>query len=469
MTDIQHLDGDARRGTSGEEADSGVTIDGAAPNVSANADAAMPGAAGADAGGIAATTLEALLERRTSRRRRAFQLASLGLALVGGVALLAQQLLFARSQPMPPAPIGAGPTVIVDANTTWGTLTLNGKRLSGPPPQFVTLAAGGDTLILNVPPFATETCQIIAAGDDSAPPTVERGPCVTELPPASAAVGSARAAAAHVTFLVGGGALTSADLAAAQVALAGGLSVLQQQMTVAPGAYFASGFDVQGNAIDVRAPAPLTARLTVTLDPTPRDIVCGPLDCGTRFGATPAGAGQVWSLQVALRLRWSFFDARGAPVGAVDYDVPSPFQTYLTYGGTSVVANVGTGAAAGAGASNSVNVGASWRLAQADGSPATALDIAPASLCGAGSEELGSIGRALLSVRSVRGTLTQGCLIQMQSQDGTAEGLYLWTFGALLAADAQAHRLLPTLPIAPAAAVAAAAAAPNGSGLGSSR
>ena len=132
-------------------------------------------------------------------------------------------------------------------------------------------------------------------------------------------------------------------------------------------------------------------------------------------------------------------------MGNAVYRVPDEVQTYLTY-------------ASGA-----------WQLAQADGSPATAIDIAPASLCGAGSEELGSIGRALLSVRSVRGDLTQGCLIQMQSQNGTAEGLYLWRLGVLLAADAQAHTLLPALPVASAPEIALAAASPNGSGLGGSR
>src|SRR5262249_10129578 len=49
----------------------------------------------------------------------------------------------------------------------------------------------------------------------------------------------------------------------------------------------------------------------------------------------------------------------------------------------------------------------------------------------------------------------EGCLLSAQLSE-QEHGTFLWRFGALLAADAGAHTLLPDLPIAPQAEVAAA-------------
>ena len=247
--------------------------------------------------GVEATSLDALLARPATRRRRALRLASMGLVLVGGIALLAQQLLVARGVVAPPTVGTARLVTTLDANTTWGTLTVNGKRLPGPPPQSVTLAAGTTTLTLSAPPFTTETCQIATpAGDTTtdgaAPPTVVRGPCVAApLSPSGMAV-TARTPRAQVTFQLGGGDLAGADRAAAQAVLTQGLSALRLRTTVAPGDYFISGFDAQGNDINVRAPAALTAHLNLMLDPTPRDASAA---------RSTAARGSAWAAPWATR------------------------------------------------------------------------------------------------------------------------------------------------------------------------
>ena len=47
----------------------------------------------------------------------------------------------------------------------------------------------------------------------------------------------------------------------------------------------------------------------------------------------------------------------------------------------------------------------------------------------------------------------EGCLISLQVND--SDGLFLWRFGVLLAADDGAHAMLPDLPIALPEAIAA--------------
>ncbi len=393
------------------------------------------------------TSLESLLARKASPRRRGLQLAAVMVVCAVLVLLVFHQSLTGTlTSTAPSGPPSANRVARIASDTTWGTLLLNGKALAGPPEQTLTLSPGSDTLTLLAPPFAAETCEIVAATSaEGGVPAVTQGPCGVEPLAARADTAGGHAASAQITFLLGGGDLPAAARAAAQEVLSQGLDTLRQRLTVSPGDYFATGLDADGNDISARAAAPLTALLDFTLDPAPRNATCGFPDCGSPFVAPSAGGAPLWSVQIFLRLRWRFYDAAGRPAGEVAYDVPGPVQTYLAY------------------------TGGAWRLAQADGSLASVLDVAPADLCIAATDEVGNIGRALLSVRSVRGSLTQGCLIQMQSQSGSAEGLYLWRFGALLAANAQAHRLLPALPIAPPAEVAAVAATQSGSGLGSSR
>src|SRR5579885_3376422 len=104
--------------------------------------------------------LEALLRPRLTRRARLLRAG----ALLGLVALVAAGLFwrvgsagisFVAATPVPAAtPI---PQMLISSNINFGTLTVNGRTVAGPPAVFRP-RPGENTITLTAAPFAPKTC-----------------------------------------------------------------------------------------------------------------------------------------------------------------------------------------------------------------------------------------------------------------------------------------------------------------------
>jgi hypothetical protein len=101
------------------------------------------------------TALETVLARTSSLRHRALQLGALVSALAVVGVLLARQFRAAPPASPQPTPSGPGVLTVIESNTTWGMLTVNGRRLPGPPPQTATLRGTDNVVTLDALPFIT--------------------------------------------------------------------------------------------------------------------------------------------------------------------------------------------------------------------------------------------------------------------------------------------------------------------------
>jgi hypothetical protein len=373
------------------------------------------------------TDLETLLARPPSRRKRLWQLALVLAALVLALAALHGVLL------SPPAPAGDPdvPTVSVTllSNVNFGTLTVNGKKLDRPPPLTTRLPARGTTVItLNAPPFRPHTCRFTnftASQDDPVHCvyTYEGAPTPTttprSAPPGGFTVG---------VFLMPDD-LPTDQQSRALAAMSLPLSA-PQQTTVHPGEYFATSFLYQDQITHQQATVPLLAR--ASFEPSEFPGPSGGPMCGA--GICPWGAYlsqaaalhlHAWSLFFTEALRWQISDAAGAT--HADVSIPS----------TSIVGMLLVEDAA-----------MGWQMVQVT------------AIIGSVRDTVCQAGVAMLEFR-LSGDVTllhdagvEGCELHAQV-NGVDEGRYVWRFGVLLAADAQAHASQPDLPVAPAAEIAA--------------
>ncbi|HEV2459421.1 MAG TPA: hypothetical protein VGS80_13765, partial [Ktedonobacterales bacterium] len=117
---------------------------------------------------------EELTRPRVSARRRAAQtgvvLAAVVVVVVGlllhGIGP-AQQQGTSVVQPLAP------PTVLIESNVSFGTLTLNGQALHGSPPLLTArFHLGTNVVTLAAPPFAPKTCHFLLPSDH---PSAETG------------------------------------------------------------------------------------------------------------------------------------------------------------------------------------------------------------------------------------------------------------------------------------------------------
>lgn len=407
---------------------------------------------------LASEDLEHALARRATPRARALRWALVvPIILVAGAVLLrsAWPLIVSRTPPSILAPTPSVP-VAVTSDVSFGSLYLNGRRLHGPPPQMVTLRQGTNTLRLSAPPFPTQTCTVIGPI-----PVLGAEPARTSGQLVSSGEDASNGAACQVgdstndlgsttytiSLTVSGDELSPALQAGARAAVVQALAVRPPlTATVPTGEYFATGSDQAGVPIDARASAPLTATLTFAPQAPPGFNPginnCASMLCGgvTLDPAQPATA-SVWEVAIPVVLDWRFTTSAGRPVAAFTIPTPTTVPVALTFaGGRWVVA------------------------AGAPGSPS--LDFSSAlDPCGQADDILSRVGGAALQgtscAPSPNGPMG-GCAIDAVNADGSTAGRFIYRFGALLAADAAAHRLVPALPIAPPAEVAAVAAATAG-------
>jgi hypothetical protein len=402
--------------------------------------------------------LETLLNRPPSLRKRLLHsgllLLALGVALIifWGSIVPGKGVLLAT---VPPAPA----TLLISSNVSAGTVTINGRLQRGSLPLRVPLPTHlPASVVLAAPPFRPITCQL--------PPTRRPAPG-TFAPCLVSSGGTVTAPEVDLRFY-----LIQSDLPLAQqgqidTVLAQALS-FQQETVVPPQDYFATNAAPSQMITSQRATTPLRASVFLVANTAAAPGSCGKDTCqscgknpcaAARFGvaALPGiptdppepcvdfscpncvegfcyqevfGAtslsGQHWEVEVLVRLGWHFQQPAGKVVSTVIYPEIETLRLVLyadRWGNWQLLSQGNQG----------------WNPAQQLSSVVTLTGRSLVALQLAGTGWSFSIAH--------QGGIT-GCEFAVW-QYRQAKGKFLWRFGVLLAADAGAQTLWPTLPVAP--------------------
>ncbi len=385
--------------------------------------------------------LDTLLNRPPSRRKR---LAQLGLLLAA--ALVALVIFWESIVPNKPAtfqsrPVTLTPVLLVLSNVNYGRVTINGVQQPGQVPLLVGLRAEPSyafDITLDAPPFLPVSCHArfsdsgFADSDNHcrAVPNTQANSMIIN--------GATVLPAFEVQF-----SLTLNDLPPEQqnnvVATLNQALTYRQDMTVPAGSYFATGVASSGKITSQRASAPLRASASVAPfvpQQDPSSDGCSGFICPAGFETQTASAlsGFLWDISVTVAVHWRFRGASGTVVSDVQFQPANAIRLFLAYdrmGGWSVSPSLPP-------------VG----LGSID-------DQLTSTFCATGQNILtqtvktGSVGGGPDHDRGAA-----GCELILDV-NGIDQGLYLWRFGVLLAADARARAAHPELPVAPPAEIAA--------------
>ena len=167
-------------------------------------------------------------------------------------------------------------------------------------------------------------------------------------------------------------------------------------------------------------------------------------------------AAQVWLISAQTGVRWRFSDATGRQVAL------SPL---IALTNTALVELVYTPAASAPWRILSIALGPPTGGASTPEAQALQAQLGPAA-CNSGYTALtAELPKGILTTVGLVTTAgIAGCLIQAQaarSGPASANSVYLWRFGVLLAVDANAQHLIPGLPLAPPDEVGAVKTAAN--------
>jgi hypothetical protein len=386
---------------------------------------------------------EEWIHRRPTRRKRAVQA---GLAFLCILVVLG---LFHSITPGPHPPSATNPAagstpivVSIVANLSFGTVSVNGKPLSGKPPYSFQVAPGGDTVRYLAPPFSPQTCRVFWYGNSS-PPQLGAGGTNCELSYTSQAVDDQVKSSYVLNFE-----FRLEDLPAALQTTA--VSFLRQiitpvslSTTVPRGQYYATGRDSRGLIVSRRAASPLTARVSLRL-PTAQDLtalnswcpelICAALNVPSVGDVLPGSSKQLWAIQVPLALDWHFVTRQGQVVG-------TEHQSQLGPDTVLILAMDGR---------------QNWHLGQyssLNGFLNQQLRTIPNSLCTTGMNELLEAVQTLQpgnpDMIPTNDHGVEGCEIELTQNNGTSQGMVVWRLGVLLAADTRTHSTYPWLPLAP--------------------
>jgi hypothetical protein len=217
-----------------------------------------------------------------------------------------------------------------------------------------------------------------------------------------------------------------------------------RRTTVPVGQYYTTGLDVNGMIVSQRATQPLTAELSVAPYSTESGVSsqfvgapfagCSDLQCGGYTSDHPI-PGTGWFVEVGVMEVWRFSTASGDLAGTVALPIQRPFVVALTYTPSD-----------------------GWRLADVGSLPdplTTAQNSA--SSCDTAFMLLSRLLAGGFGGSALGNNAAEGCEIQLSVQSGGGSATFIWRFGVLLAADAQAHTMLPALPIASPAEISAVA------------
>ncbi|HEY7020402.1 MAG TPA: hypothetical protein VH349_04740 [Ktedonobacterales bacterium] len=352
---------------------------------------------------------------------------------------------------------GPGNALIVTSNFNSGAVTLNGKKLAGTVPLLVRLNPGENTITFSAPPFHDRTCRVtlLAQAD---PRSGQR----TQAAGDNCAINIQEPAIRFQGIAVPNGylgfQLTGADLPddlrnAAESALWLKLANLPA-LQVPAGDYYATGTTTTGRIISVRAAVLLLATpALVRSNSTQNGPPCSNLGCAAPpalpdegGGSTPAG---IWLIGESVASGWRFTTQSGALIATSAFRDAGAVAVGMTYSST-----------------------AGWSVVE--GSPGPFIVDLQTQVISANCQGGFAVLQALIEKSSLAGqqlsfsqgggvfgpsTLqTDGCAMSVEEQNSNPlnpttstkkYGHYVWRWGVLLAADAQAHTLFPSLPIAP--------------------
>jgi hypothetical protein len=374
--------------------------------------------------------LESLLSRPPSWRKRLLYSGLVIAALAIALATFWNALL-----PKSPMPADQLLTGVLLSDLTYGTVIVNGQKQSAPPPLRIQLHQHATNIItLNTPPFAPLTCKITfpyTYGDPSH--------CLLNTDQLIAPDGPSIAVnngTVHPTFFVSMG-FTWYDLTKDQqnqmLSAVNQTLNTPQQITAPAGSYYAvSGFSDPAGITGQRASTPLDATASLILRATSTSL-CGAVPCSDPIspGQSASLSGHVWVISFDVEMRWQFMDASGTTVGDAFYHLPAgSMQIVLSY-------ERPTG----------------WVVATQD-MPNLSQDLLQNQLCPIGVALLPANTDGTQNIQTVHDRGIEGCELQAQTSQGK-QGLFLWRFGVLLAADDGAQAMQPALPIAPPEEIAA--------------
>lgn len=404
---------------------------------------------------ITTDDLDAVLARRASPRRRLLQLS----VIVVPVLVVASLILRSTLPPAPPsttfvpAPTWTPPPVPITlvSNVSFGTVSLNGRRLSGPPPQNIKLVSGNNLITLTAPPFPTQSCVIHGPLVYSGGQAIVRSDSTCSIN--TEGDGSNYPSHIYIMLMLSGDGLPPDLLASARALVSTTLGIASPlTATVPAGDYYATGIGNQGIPIASRASTPLTATVTQTLvdstaigsgsagpsNPVPYE--CASALCAGGYDPLQPLPKGVWVVNVQTILHWYFTAPSGLLVGSLQVAAPQPYVLALIY-------NPDTG----------------WQM----GGPlpySFGPGQGPPLLCQLGMNLLGQAlssqnqgGYGINETHSAPDGM-RGCSFQLVNHDGSIAGTFIWRFGALLAAEPKAHALRPDVPVAPPQEVAAVGA-----------
>lgn len=206
-------------------------------------------------------------------------------------------------------------------------------------------------------------------------------------------------------------------------------------------------YSVDANGIPQSRPTtqPLVGHVSISPQSTP-DTSCDDILCPGQVSAITGQSEKIFSFIIHFQLGWRFTDATSQEVDAVTIGDGHNYRALLI--GTHFDASGG------------------WQLLSSSfgGDTTFAQNVQQqiiAHQCEIANDELTAIMRASNNNQGFggnsQGESIQGCSIHIQS-DSTDYGTFISRFGALLTVDAAAHKLAPSLPIAPPDEVAAVAA-----------
>ncbi len=396
-----------------------------------------------------AVELDDLLARPVSLRRHIVRGAVIAVAVVVLILLLGVPTLTNLQQADTHARATRTASAIttsltVTSNLTFGSLTLDGKPLSGLIPQRVVLHEGRHTIALVAKPFNPVTCQLFISAASG-------GTNIRIEAPSGDALPCSQVDASTLIIPVTGANLSEELQQSARARIQQTLAQLPAHtVVIASGAVYASQADAQGMPLSRRATAPLTATVSLApRDPLTENVTLAtlaPLTCESGLCASSFALnyGQelthpAWYIDAAIAEHWRFTTQAGQEVGMLQVPSDPSVSGGLTYDPTS-----------------------GWAVAA--GVPGTPL-AAPfvpefaSDPCGAGMSLLtwmfkGDPSAAVGQMQSGSDPL-QGCTLTEVSQS-VSYAQFVWRLGALFAADERAHQLQPTLPVATQAELKAA-------------
>lgn len=414
-------------------------------------------------GRLTSVELDHLLQSRQSSRRRFLQAGSITLV----VALVAGFFVYhlwaggfghdSTSISRPPTDI----SIVLVSSVTYGSLSVNGKRLNSPPPAIASFHVGTNTVDLETPPFLPQHCEITWPEQQ-----VIGATCAinlnTQPNPQPLTV---RGHVVRPVFLVAI-LLTAAQLP--QDARNSALHVVGEALAEVPtitakqvpvGQYFAVG-NIVGNVLEStyhlhQLNEPILAKAVTgsPLTPPPGGTPdCSNLGCTSSL--QPEYASQLphilstdnlWQVGTAVSLRLDFSTAEGTSRGSL---VLIPYRVLTLF--LSYVPEVG------------------WRVVTVDpasdrGFPtlSSQLDEYVCEVGGGWVQQLAkhtlpaTTSISLENLSSSHGL--RGCKLQLdiQQSNSTQFAQFVWRFGALLSVNATAHQFFPSLPMAPSDEIAA--------------